>query len=63
LDVLDTVKVPVIMGAASATGAACSGLAYGADGVLMGTRFLASSEAQIAESLRDWMSPPKRPTR
>lgn len=56
LDVLDTVTIPVIMGGGVYDGRGlAAALAYGAEGVLMGTRFLAAKEAEISQNIREWM--------
>ena len=49
-------EVPVIAGGgiSDGRGLVCA-LALGADGVLMGTRFLASKEATIHQNFKDWM--------
>ena len=53
---VDEVKVPVIAGGgiADARGFVAA-LALGAEGVLMGTRFMASKEANIHDNVKDWL--------
>ena len=53
---VDEVKVPVIAGGgiADARGFVAA-LALGAEGVLMGTRFMASKEANIHNNVKDWL--------
>jgi len=52
----DAVKIPVIAGGgiADARGLVAA-LAMGADGVLMGTRFMASKECIIHNNVKDWL--------
>ncbi len=54
--VVDAVKIPVIAagGIADARGFVAA-LALGAEGVLMGTRFMASKECQINPKIKKWM--------
>jgi len=53
---LDCVSVPLIYGGGVMDGRGLlSALAYGADGVLMGTRFLATEEAEIHANIKNWM--------
>jgi nitronate monooxygenase len=53
---VNAVKIPVIAGGgiADAHGFVAA-LALGADGVLMGTRFMASKEANIHDNVKKWM--------
>lgn len=53
---VDTVKVPVIAGGgiADARGFVAA-LAMGAEGVLMGTRFMASKECNMHPNVKEWM--------
>jgi len=53
---VDAVKVPVIAGGgiADARGFVAA-LALGAEGVLMGTRFMASREANIHQNVKEWL--------
>jgi NADH:quinone reductase (non-electrogenic) len=51
-----SLSVPVIAGGGVADGRALAAmLALGAEGVLIGTRFLASREAPVAENLKRWI--------
>ena len=52
----DAVKIPVVAGGgiADARGFVAA-LAMGADGVLMGTRFMASKECLIHNNVKDWL--------
>jgi NAD(P)H-dependent flavin oxidoreductase YrpB (nitropropane dioxygenase family) len=54
--VVDTVKIPVIAGGgiADARGFVAA-LALGAEGVLMGTRFMVSKECPIHDNVKQWM--------
>ena len=54
--VVDAVKIPVIAGGgiADARGFVAA-LALGAEGVLMGTRFMASKECPIHDNVKQWM--------
>lgn len=54
--VVDSVSVPVIAGGGFADGRGLvSALAFGAEGVLMGTRFMATKEAPIHDNVKKWM--------
>lgn len=54
--VVDSVSIPVIAGGGFADGRGLvSALAFGAEGVLMGTRFMATKEAPIHENVKNWM--------
>lgn len=54
--VVDSVSIPVIAGGGFADGRGLvSALAFGAEGVLMGTRFMATKEAPIHENVKKWM--------
>jgi NAD(P)H-dependent flavin oxidoreductase YrpB (nitropropane dioxygenase family) len=54
--VVDSVKIPVIGGGGFADGRGLvSALALGAEGILMGTRFMATKEAPIHENVKKWM--------
>jgi len=54
--VIDSVKIPVIAGGGFADGRGLVGaLAFGAEGVLMGTRFMATKEATIHDNVKQWM--------
>lgn len=55
--VVDAVDVPVIAGGGFADGRGLvSALALGAEGVLMGTRFMATKEAPIHDNVKKWMT-------
>lgn len=50
------VSVPLIYGGGVVDGRGLvAALAYGAEGILMGTRFLATTEAEIHSNIKDWM--------
>ncbi len=52
-----TVKIPVIAGGGIANAAGfVAALALGAEGVLMGTRFMVSQEASIHENVKKWLT-------
>ncbi|MFZ7944876.1 NAD(P)H-dependent flavin oxidoreductase [Neobacillus sp. 19] len=54
--VVDSVDIPVIAGGGFADGRGLiSALALGAEGVLMGTRFMATKESPIHDHVKDWM--------
>lgn len=54
--VLDIVKIPVIVGGGIVDGRGLlSALAYGAEGVLLGTRFLATKECAINQKIKEWI--------
>lgn len=54
--VVDSVSIPVIAGGGFADGRGLvSALAFGAEAVLMGTRFMATKEAPIHENVKKWM--------
>lgn len=54
--VVDSVDIPVIAGGGFADGRGLvSALALGAEGVLMGTRFMATKEATIHDNVKNWM--------
>ncbi|MFC4798675.1 NAD(P)H-dependent flavin oxidoreductase [Neobacillus sp. GCM10023253] len=54
--IVDSVKIPVIAGGGYADGRGLvSALAFGAEGVVMGTRFMATEEAPIHENVKRWM--------
>ncbi|PWA09201.1 nitronate monooxygenase [Pueribacillus theae] len=54
--VVDSVAIPVIAGGGFADGRGLvSALALGAEGVLMGTRFMATKEATIHDNVKNWM--------
>ncbi len=54
--VVDSVSIPVIAGGGFADGRGLVGaLALGAEGVLMGTRFMATKEAPIHDNVKEWM--------
>lgn len=54
--VVDSVSIPVIAGGGFADGRGLvSALAFGAEGVLMGTRFMATKEAPIHDNVKKWM--------
>jgi nitronate monooxygenase len=54
--VVDSVKIPVIAGGGIADGRGLiAALAMGAEGILMGTRFMATKEAPIHENVKKWM--------
>lgn len=54
--VVDTVKIPVIVGGGIADGRGfVAALALGAEGVLMGTRFMASKEAPLHPKVKEWL--------
>jgi NAD(P)H-dependent flavin oxidoreductase YrpB (nitropropane dioxygenase family) len=54
--VVDEVTIPVIAGGGFADGRGLvSALALGAEGILMGTRFMATKEATIHDHVKQWM--------
>ncbi|WP_338421084.1 NAD(P)H-dependent flavin oxidoreductase [Mesobacillus harenae] len=54
--IVDSVKIPVIAGGGYADGRGLvSALAFGAEGIVMGTRFMATEEAPIHENVKQWM--------
>lgn len=54
--VVDSVSIPVIAGGGFADGRGLvSALAFGAEGILMGTRFMATKEAPIHENVKRWL--------
>lgn len=54
--VVDSVSIPVIAGGGYAEGRGLvSALAFGAEGVVMGTRFMATKEAPIHDNVKQWM--------
>ncbi|PLT35618.1 nitronate monooxygenase family protein [Bacillus sp. V5-8f] len=54
--VVDSVNIPVIAGGGYADGRGLvSALAFGAEGVVMGTRFMATEEAPIHDHIKQWM--------
>lgn len=54
--VVDSVKIPVIAGGGFSDGRGLvSALALGAEGILMGTRFMATKEAPIHDNVKKWM--------
>ncbi|MBS4211387.1 MULTISPECIES: NAD(P)H-dependent flavin oxidoreductase [Neobacillus] len=54
--IVDSVNIPVIAGGGYADGRGLvSALAFGAEGVVMGTRFMATEEAPIHENVKRWM--------
>jgi NADH:quinone reductase (non-electrogenic) len=54
--IVDSVNIPVIAGGGYADGRGLvSALAFGAEGVVMGTRFMATKEAPIHENVKQWM--------
>ncbi|MFJ7308880.1 NAD(P)H-dependent flavin oxidoreductase [Peribacillus frigoritolerans] len=54
--VVDAVNIPVIGGGGFADGRGLvSALALGAEGVVMGTRFMATKEAPIHDNVKNWM--------
>lgn len=54
--VVDSVQIPVIAGGGYADGRGlASALAFGAEGIVMGTRFMATAEAPIHENVKKWM--------
>lgn len=54
--VIDSVGIPVIAGGGFADGRGLvSAMAFGAEGVLMGTRFMATKEAPIHDNVKQWM--------
>ena len=53
---VDAIKIPVLAGGGIADGRGLTAmLALGAEGVVMGTRFLATQEAQIHDNVKQWM--------
>lgn len=54
--IVDSVKIPVIAGGGFADGRGLvSALAFGAEGIAMGTRFMATKEAPIHDRVKKWM--------
>lgn len=54
--VVDSVKIPVLAGGGFSDGRGLvSALALGAEGIVMGTRFMATEEAPIHENVKKWM--------
>ncbi len=54
--IVDSVQIPVIAGGGYADGRGLvSAFAFGAEGVVMGTRFMATKEAPIHENVKQWM--------
>lgn len=54
--VIDSVQIPVIAGGGYADGRGlASALAFGAEGIVMGTRFMATKEAPIHDNVKKWM--------
>ncbi|MFD6442917.1 NAD(P)H-dependent flavin oxidoreductase [Peribacillus sp. NPDC060186] len=54
--VADTVKIPVLAGGGFSDGRGLiSALALGAEGIVMGTRFMATKEAPIHDNVKNWM--------
>lgn len=54
--VVDSVSIPVIAGGGFADGRGLvSALAFGAEGILMGTRFMATKEAPIHDNVKRWL--------
>ena len=54
--VIDSVKIPVVAGGGFADGRGLvSALAFGAEGIVMGTRFMATKEARIHDNVKEWM--------
>lgn len=54
--VVDSVSIPVIAGGGYADGRGLvSAFAFGAEGVVMGTRFMATEEAPIHDNVKQWM--------
>lgn len=53
---VDAVSIPVLAGGGIADGRGLSAmLALGAEGIVMGTRFMATKEAVIHENIKEWM--------
>ncbi|MFS0575428.1 nitronate monooxygenase [Sporosarcina sp. 179-K 3D1 HS] len=53
---IDAVKIPVLAGGGIADGRGLIAmLALGAEGIVMGTRFLATQEAQVHDNVKQWM--------
>ena len=53
---VDALKIPVLAGGGIADGRGVAAmLALGAEGVVMGTRFLATHEAQVHDNVKQWM--------
>ncbi|MFE8699651.1 NAD(P)H-dependent flavin oxidoreductase [Cytobacillus sp. FJAT-54145] len=54
--VVDSVSIPVIAGGGFSDGRGLvSALALGAEGIVMGTRFMATKEAPIHDNVKEWM--------
>ncbi|MBK5501865.1 NAD(P)H-dependent flavin oxidoreductase [Peribacillus sp. TH14] len=54
--VVDSVKIPVLAGGGFSDGRGLiSALALGAEGIVMGTRFMATKEAPIHDNVKNWM--------
>ncbi|MGE7878808.1 NAD(P)H-dependent flavin oxidoreductase [Peribacillus muralis] len=54
--VVDSVSIPVIAGGGFSDGRGLvSALSLGAEGIVMGTRFMATKEAPIHNNVKDWM--------
>ncbi len=56
MEIVDAVKIPVIMGGGLYDGRGLlAALSYGAEGVLMGSRFVATAEAEVNDCFKQWM--------
>lgn len=56
MEVVDAVNIPVIMGGGIYDGRGLmAALSYGAEGILMGTRFVAASEAEVNNCFKEWI--------
>ncbi len=56
MDVCDSVKVPIIMGGGIYDSRGLlAALSYGAEGVLMGTRFVATEESEVHQNIKNWI--------
>ena len=56
MEVVDAVSIPVIMGGGIYDGRGLlAALSYGAEGILMGSRFVATVEAEVNDRFKEWM--------
>ncbi len=56
MEVIDAVNIPVIMGGGIYDGRGLlAALSYGAEGILMGSRFVATTEAEVSPLFKEWL--------